>query len=125
MPKTTPKRRAPRGRPAIPHLGDRHFKSIDETETGTNEQHVELLLKELPAVRLAIGGILNKSDTELEALLRKGGVAARRHSFEFAKILLAIAKRHRALIEICDGACARLAIVMDRIERGPQEVVRA
>ncbi len=108
---------------ATPYLGNHHFRSINNPETGTNEEHIQTLLKELPYFRLAIF-LLNKSAPELEAEFRApdGFLNAdkAKAAVEFADTLLKIRERWLSGAGICTSVCARLAAVLDRIERGPQ-----
>jgi hypothetical protein len=124
MPKTTPTRRAKRGRPATPYVGKIRFASIGETEAGTDPQHLDLLADELPWLRMAVV-LLNYSDEELDAKVRNMDAEELRALTATADGLHAIGARHRALTELCDGVYARVIIVADRVVRGPQEVAHA
>jgi hypothetical protein len=124
MPRTTPKRRAARGRPATPYVGKLRFASIGETRTGTNEEHVQPTLNELEPLRLAIA-LLNKNDVQLETVVRSADRDTLDGVMDLYECLKAIQERHQAIIDICRAAQARILIVGDRVVRGPQEAAHA
>lgn len=106
-------------RKRLPYVGKATFESIGEWSTGTNEQHVQLCLGELPWLRAAIV-VLNKSDVELEVNMRGTDTAGRDALMELVDSLRAIEKRHAAVVEISQAASARLLIVFDRCVNGPR-----
>jgi hypothetical protein len=124
MSKTTPKRRATRGRLATPYIGGHRFKSIGETEAGTDQQHFDLLADELPSLRMAVV-LLNYSDEELEAKVQNMNKGELRALTAMADGLHAIGARHKAITELCDGVYARVLIVGDRVVRGPKRAEAA
>ena len=98
MPKTTPKHRAARGRPATPYVGKIRFASIGETEAGADQQHLDLLADELPWLRMAVV-LLNYSDEELEAKVRTMDAEELRALTATADRLRAIGARHKAITD--------------------------
>jgi hypothetical protein len=114
------KRAASNHKPA-PYIGKVTFESTGELSSGTNEHHVDLCLAELPWLRAAIV-VLNKSDVELEANMRAVDEGGRDALMDLVDTLRDIEKRHAAVIEVCQGASARLLVVFDRCINGPRLV---
>jgi hypothetical protein len=123
MPKRT-KTRAPRAAARHPYIGGQRFESINDPATGTNDEHVKMLLQELPYMRVACF-ILNSSDRDLEARMRGANEEALSDFLGLAEALVPIQKRHEAAVSICKDAAARVLVICDRLTRGPQEVAHA
>jgi hypothetical protein len=91
------------------------FEAMNDTDTGTNEHHIKLLLGELPWMRMG-AVILNLNDRELEAKLY-GTDEETQHSFcKLMEALMEIRNRYQAGIDICEAVCMRLLVVFHRLQ---------
>jgi hypothetical protein len=123
MTTTARKRKSPASKKAGKYIGDTTFESIGDLPTKTNEEHVKMLLSELAWMRMATV-VLNKTDVELETLVRANcdDELTRQSFMDLADQMLSIGDRHAAAVEICAGARARILVIFDRCLNGPNPV---
>jgi hypothetical protein len=88
-------------------------------DTGTNEEHVQWTLNEMPSLRMAVA-MLNKDDQEMEAAIRSADEKTVTAFTDFAGTMERIRDRHQAVIDMCTAARVRILIVIDRCLRGPK-----
>jgi hypothetical protein len=118
--RTTRRTRVARAtKPEMPYIGGKRYKSIGNMDTGTNEEHVQLTLKEMPSLRMAVA-MLNKDDQEMEAAIRGADERTVTAFTDFADTMERISGRHQAVINMCTAARVRIMIVIDRCLRGPK-----
>lgn len=108
-----------RKRTPKPYFGNASFKSIGEVDPGTNEEHVQALVSELPYIRLATH-LLSLSDVQLEEKVRAIDGEGVTEMMNFGTTLGKIAERWKAGAAVCDSALARIMVVLDRCAAGPR-----
>jgi hypothetical protein len=107
-----------------PYVGGVTFERVTTPEELTDPrgstsaltaQHVA----ELPYIQVAIA-VLAKDDQELEASLRNADQDGIEAMMEACETFSSIADRHRACVELCNGAQARIMVILDRLTHGPE-----
>jgi len=93
------------------------FDSIHDMCTATNEEHVKILLGELPWMRAGLA-VLNMNDRELEAKVYacSGDDEAQHSWLDLVEALTGIRNRYQAGIDICNAASARIMHIFERLQ---------
>lgn len=110
---TAPRRKRP------PYIGGTTFEASGEVPSLANDDHVAICVSELAWLQMATV-VLNKSDTELEKILRTTDSGTSEAFMKLTDALRGIERRHAAVGEICEGAITRLLVVFDRLLNGPR-----
>lgn len=97
-------------------LEDIHFESIEEFASATNDHHVQILLNELPWMRMGVA-ILNMNDREMEARARAQGPEYVETMLEVAETLNNIRERYGCAVSICADAARRILVILSRVTK--------